>query len=44
MQSSPTNTALRVIAIFQIIYGIYGIILVMAGLIGIRDGRIVPML
>jgi hypothetical protein len=44
MQSSPTNTTLRVIAIFQVIYGIYGIILVMAGLIGIRDGRIIPML
>ena len=44
MQSSPTNTVLRVIAIFQIISGIYGIILVTAGLIGIGNGRIVPML
>jgi len=44
MQSSPTNTVLRVIAIFQIISGIYGIILVTAGLIGIGNGRIVLML
>ena len=44
MQSSTTNTALRVIAIFQIISGIYGIILVMARLIGNVDGSIVPML
>src|SRR5262245_57866164 len=44
MQSSPTNTALRVIAIFQIISGIYGIILVTAGLIGIGNSGIVLML
>jgi hypothetical protein len=44
MQSYTTNTTLRVIAIFQIISGIYKIILVMAGLIGIVDYRIVLML
>jgi hypothetical protein len=40
MQSFPTNRALRIVAIFQIISGIYGIIIVMVGLIGTVDGRI----
>ena len=44
MQSSPINRALRIVAIFQIISGICGIIMVMAGLIGIADSRIVLML
>jgi hypothetical protein len=44
MQLSPTNKALRVIAAFQIISGISGMVPVMAGLIGIVDGKFALML
>jgi len=44
MPSSSTNTAFRLISIFQIVSGFCGIVLVAAGLIGIVNERAVRML